>query len=92
MAADGYEWDPAKAAANFRKHGVRFSDAATALGDPMCVTIADPDTNGEPRWVSIGMDGHGRVIVTAFTQRGSAVRVISSRRATAFERRRYQER
>jgi uncharacterized DUF497 family protein len=69
MASDGYEWDPTKAAANFRKHGVRFSDAATALGDPMCVTIADPDTNG-----------------------GSAVRVISSRRATAFERRRYQER
>jgi len=92
MATDGYDWDPAKAAANLRKHGVRFADAAIALGDPSCMTVADPESNGEQRWVSIGMDGNGRVLITVFTHRDRAVRVISSRCATPSERRRYQER
>lgn len=92
MAADHFEWDPAKAAANFRKHGVRFADAVTALEDPLCLTMPDPDSNGEQRWLSLGMDATGRILVTAFTIRGHSIRIISSRRATAGERGHYRER
>ena len=45
MADDGYEWDEAKAAANLRKHGVDFAEAVTALEDPFCMTLTDPDSN-----------------------------------------------
>jgi uncharacterized DUF497 family protein len=92
MATDGYEWDAAKAAANLRKHGVDFADAATSLDDPFCLTTTDPDSNGEQRLVSIGMSLTGRVLVTIFAYRGDSVRLISSRPATTNERRRYQER
>jgi uncharacterized protein len=46
-----YEWDPAKAAANLKKHGVRFSDAALSLEDPLGLTTPDPDASGESRFV-----------------------------------------
>jgi len=92
MAKDGYEWDAAKAAANLRRHRVDFADAVTALNDPFCLTVADPDSNGEQRLVSIGMSLTGQILVTVFTHRGGTIRLISSRPATAIERRRYQER
>lgn len=91
MATDGYGWDAVKAASNLRKHGVDFSEAVVALEDPLALTMLDPESNGEERHVSIGMDSHGRVLVTLFTQRGDAIRIISSRRATTRERRIYQE-
>ena len=91
MATDGYEWDAVKAASNLRKHGVDFADAVVALEDPLALTMLDPDSNGEERHVSIGTDSLRRVLVTLFTQRGDAMRIISSRRATARERRIYQE-
>jgi len=91
MTTDGYEWDPVKAAANLRKHGVDFADAVTALEDPLCMTMTDPDTNGEERSISIGKDGMGRILVTVFTCRDDGIRLISSRPATPGERRRYQE-
>jgi uncharacterized protein len=46
-----YEWDTAKAAANFKKHGVRFADAALSLEDPLGFSIPDPDTSGEARMI-----------------------------------------
>ena len=92
MARDGYEWDEAKAAANLRKHGVDFADAVSALEDPLCLTMQDPDSNGEQRLISIGMSLTGRVLVTVFAHRGDVVRLISSRAAKPNERRRYQER
>jgi uncharacterized DUF497 family protein len=91
MAKDGYEWDPAKASANRRKHGIRFSEAIIALEDPLSRTMIEPDSNGEPRWVSVGVDANARVLVTVFTMRGALIRIISSRLATPSERRRYQE-
>jgi uncharacterized DUF497 family protein len=91
MADDGYEWDEAKAAVNLRKHGVDFAEAVTALEDPFCMTMIDPDSNGELRFVSIGRDVLGRLLVTVFTHRGSRIRLISSRPATAVESRRHQE-
>ena len=50
-----FEWDPAKAADNLRKHGVSFDDAATAFADPLSVTIGDPDhSDDEQRFVLVG--------------------------------------
>jgi hypothetical protein len=93
MARDGYEWDATKATANLRKHGVDFADAVTALEDPLCLAMTDPDSNGEERSISIGKDGSGRILVTVFTDRGTGtgIRLISSRPATPRERRRYQD-
>jgi len=85
-----YEWDPAKAAANLRKHGVRFADAALALEDPAALTVPDPDSTGEARHVCLGLDPAGRLLVTVFTHRGKRIRIISSRRASRTERRNYE--
>ena len=72
-------WDPAKAQANFRKHGVRFSDAEGVLLDPQAITV-DDDSAREPRYVSIGLDTIGRVIVAVkhLSNRRRAVDVRSS--------------
>ncbi len=85
-----FEWDARKAAANRRKHGIDFADAATVLHDELAVTILDDDSN-EDRFVSIGADALGRIIVVVFTWRGRRIRLISARRATARERRGYEE-
>lgn len=85
-----YEWDPAKAKANRRKHLVSFTDAALALEDPRALTVADPDASGEQRFVNLGVDPNGRVLVTVFTPRGQRTRIISSRKASRSERRAYE--
>jgi uncharacterized DUF497 family protein len=86
-----YEWDPAKAAANLRKHKVDFADAVLALEDPLARTVHDPDASGEERYVSLGSDPAGRLLVTVFTRRRKRIRIISSRRASPAERRHYEE-
>jgi uncharacterized protein len=58
-----YEWDSAKAKANAKKHGVDFADAAIALSDDSAVTIPDPDSEDEERFVSLGVDPNDRVLV-----------------------------
>lgn len=85
-----YEWDPAKAKTNLRKHRVSFADAALALEDPRALTLTDPDASGEQRFVSVGSDPNGRVLVTVFTPRGRRTRIISSRKASHDERRAYE--
>lgn len=85
-----YEWDPAKAAANLRKHGIRFAEAALSLEDPIALTVADPDSAGETRFVCLGTDPLGRVLVTVFTHRGRGIRIVSSRPASRAERRQYE--
>ena len=86
-----YEWDPDKAVANLRKHGVDFADAALALEDPLAMTMPDPDAVGEERSVTIGADPSGQVLITVHTRRGRRIRIISSRRASRAERRDYEE-
>ena len=83
------EWDHRKAAANLRKHRIDFADAATVLHDDRALTVRD-DHAGEGRFVSLGMDALGRVLVVVFAWRGSVARIISSRKATAQERRQYE--
>jgi uncharacterized DUF497 family protein len=68
-----YQWDQAKAAANLKKHGVSFSDAALALEDADALTIADPDAIGESRFICLGADPVGRVLITVFAPRGRAI-------------------
>ena len=85
-----YEWDPAKARANSLKHGVEFADAVGALEDPLAIIQDDPHPS-ERRFLSLGLDFLGRVLVVNWTMRGDASRLISARRATATERRLYEE-
>lgn len=82
------EFDPAKARANLRKHGVGFAHAEQALRDPMALTIEDPDSRGEQRLVTLGSDALGRVLVV-HTQREERTRLISARKASRGEADRY---
>jgi uncharacterized protein len=86
-----FEWDAAKAASNLDKHGVSFAEAMTVFGDPLEVTISDPDHSLEEfRFVSIGRSAAGRVLVVAYTEREGRIRVIGARPVTPAERRRYE--
>lgn len=85
------EWDPRKAAANVRKHGVRFADAYAVLEDPMALTTRDPHPD-EERFVTVGLDSLGRVLVVSYTWREERIRVISVRKATPRERQQYVDR
>ena len=85
-----YEWNSAREQANRRKHGVAFADAVIALEDELALTRLDANGREEVRFVSLGMDGQGRLLVTVFTQRGNRIRIISARRATPRERRQYE--
>ena len=58
-----YQWDPVKARLNFRKHGVYFADAVTVLEDERALTIRDAYSDDEERWITLGMDAMGRVLV-----------------------------
>ena len=80
-----FEFDPAKARSNLRKHGVSFAHAEQALRDPMAVTIEDPDAGGEQRFVTLGADALGRVLVVVHTPRGDGTRLISARKASRGE-------
>ena len=87
-----FEWDDAKARANVRKHGVRFEEAATAFGDVLSVTVADPDHSlDEDRFILLGMTQQDRLVVVAHTERGATIRLINARLATAKERKGYEE-
>ena len=59
-----FEWDSAKSTANRLKQGVDFADAAIALEDEFALTQPDPDGEGEDRFVSLGLDPLGRLLVT----------------------------
>ncbi|MGE5117424.1 MAG: BrnT family toxin [Betaproteobacteria bacterium] len=83
------EFDPAKARANLAKHKVSFAHAEQALRDPNAVTIEDPDAQGEQRFVTLGADSLGRILVVVHTLRGDRIRVISARKASRGESRQY---
>jgi len=85
------EWNPEKARLNLKKHDVHFSDAVAALEDERALTIRDPYSDEEERWVTLGWDAFGRVLVVVYTWRGDRLRLISARRASAHERRQYEE-
>jgi len=91
MTTAHFEWDPGKAATNLAKHGVHFADAVAVFDDDFALTIRDPYLGNEERWVTIGMDGLGRILVVVYTWRGEGIRLISARPATPREGRQYEE-
>ena len=87
-----FEWDDEKAASNLSKHGVSFPEASTAFGDPLSLTIGDPDhSEEEDRYVLLGLTHAGRLVVVVHTDRGDAIRLISARLASARECRDYEQ-
>jgi len=85
-----YEWDPNKARSNFKKHGIRFADAVGVFEDEYAITIQD-ELESEDRFITIGRDFLRRILVVVYTFRGVIIRIISARKATARERRIYEE-
>ena len=86
-----FEWDPSKAAANRRKHGVTFEEAATVFDDPVVLLLADLE-HGEPRIVAIGASNRGQALFVLSVEIDEDVmRIISARKATRSERRSYEE-
>lgn len=83
------EFDPNKAAANLRKHRVSFAHAEQVLRDLMGLTIEDPDAEGELRFLTLGADSLGRILVVIHTPRGNKVRIISARKASSNEAQSY---
>ena len=85
-----FDWDPPKAIANRRKHGIDFADAGTVLHDEHAITIPDDSSDEEDRFVTLGMDALGRVLVVVYAWREDFPRLISARRATRREQRQYE--
>ncbi len=87
-----FEWDDAKAAANQRKHGVTFAEAATAFADPVAAIFPDPDhSDDEEREILIGYSERSRLLIVSFTERPPNIRIISARVATPSERQRHEQ-
>jgi uncharacterized DUF497 family protein len=92
MYGIAFEWDPGKDSANRRKHGVGFVEASTVFGDPLSITIPDPDhAEDEERFVIVGMSGQRSLLIVVHTIREERIRLISARPATKYERRKYEE-
>lgn len=87
-----FEWDENKSRINLKKHGVSFDEAMTFFGDPLSVTVADPEHSvDEYRFVDIGLSDKIRLLVVAYTERGNHIRIISSRMALPAERTMYEK-
>lgn len=85
-----FKFDPAKAAANLKKHGVSFADAEGVLVDPLAVTVEDPDAEGEQRFIAVGLGSAGELLVVVYADRDDEYRLISARLATRKERKHYE--
>jgi len=88
MSSLRIEWDPRKAAANRRKHGVSFEEARTVFFDERGRLIDDPDhSEDEERFDLLGLSSSLRLLVVCHCYRGQGgvIRIISARRATARE-------
>ena len=87
-----FSWDQRKARSNSSKHGVSFEEAASAFGDPLSLTIEDPDHSlGEKRYILVGETYGHKLVVVSHTERGSDIRIISARIASRLERKIYEE-
>lgn len=87
-----FEWAPKKAAANLKKHGVSFQEAATVFGDPLAISFQDPDhSEEEERQITFGLSIQKRLIVVSHTQRKDRTRIIRARPIDRKERVIYEE-
>ena len=90
-----FEWDPSKAVANLRKHGVAFAEAETVFSDELALLVDDPDhSSEEDRFVLLGLSAAPRILVVVHAYRVAAdtIRIISARKATTAERTMYVKR
>jgi uncharacterized DUF497 family protein len=86
---DDFEWDRTKAAANYKKYGVRFEHAVLAFEDLFAlIELEESEEYGEDRFLLTGRAAGG-IVVVVFTERKERVRIISAREATDYERRNY---
>lgn len=91
-----FEWDPVKAQQNLRKHRVAFERAATIFLDPAALSEFDAaESGGEDRWITLGLDQTGVILVVCHTHRddggvGARIRLISARKATKNEAKQYE--
>jgi len=86
-----FQWDPRKASSNLQKHNVSFEEAVTVFGDPLALTIEDPNHSiGEMRMLTMGLSNSQRLLVVSHTERKGEIRLISARLATRTERRNYE--
>ena len=87
-----FEWDDVKASANLGKRQVSFEEGKTVFNDPFLMTFPDPDhSDGEQRYLNIGRSAKERILVVIHAEREASVRMISCRKATASERRGYEQ-
>ena len=87
-----YEWDPRKAEANRKDHGVRFADATSVFEDDFALTREDRDTADEQRFVTLGMDATGTLLVVVYTYREpDVIRLISAWKANKAQRTYYEK-
>jgi uncharacterized DUF497 family protein len=82
-----FEWDDAKAEANFRNHdGVTFFEAATVFTDPLSIIVEDDEHSfGERRYLTVGLSHERRVLIVSYTEREDVVRILSAREAEPSE-------
>jgi uncharacterized protein len=87
-----FEWDESKDQSNFRKHGIHFAIATGVFEDPDYVMELEREVDDEARWQTIGCVGGLLLLMVAHTVEDEdlVVRIISARKATASERRRYE--
>ncbi len=87
-----FEWDPAKSAANIRKHGIGFDEARSVFADERAKLIADPaHSDDEDRFVLLGLSTKLKLLVVChcYRDKNNTIRIISARKATAVESRQY---
>ena len=86
------EWDPRKAEANTRTHGVTFAEAVSVLEDDFALTREDPAAVGELRFVTLGVNNMGNLLVVVYTYRDpGAIRLISAWKANKRQRDVYEK-
>jgi uncharacterized protein len=88
--SDRYQWDAKKAEQNWRKHGITFDHAVTAIEDKFAIEDID-EYEAEERWNLLGVCD-GVILHVTYTMRGGYIRIISARRATPHEQDRYRKR
>jgi len=87
-----FEWDEDKAESNRRQHKVSFGEAQTVFLDDLSIVIPDSEhSEKEERLIIVGMSNQHRLLVVSFTERGKNIRLISARKATGAERKRYEK-
>ena len=86
-----YQWDADKAQSNLEKHGIDFADSVGVFEDDWALTLKEHSVEGEQRFVTMGMDFLGRILVVVYTYREETIRIISARKATKRERKVYEQ-